>query len=243
VTSQQIAFTGIEVNENPKLGLWFVDADGANPFKLPLPDSVGLPSYPSWFPDGASVAVTGRVASESGPHLTQVAVSSGDPIHTLSLPTVIWTGQPAVSRDGTMLAVAAQTPIAEQEYDDSSNQIWIEKVGDAVTEDLGLHQLDALQARTPDWSPNDRFLIFESNRGCVNGNYAIFIEAATGGKAVQATDCNLNANHGVWSPDGRRFAFAYLFGNPAKGKCVGGGCRGIAIAPVLGKILRLGTKK
>jgi hypothetical protein len=73
----------------------------------------------------------------------------------------------------------------------------------------------------------------------VNGNYAIFVEAASGGKAVQATDCRLNANHGVWSPDGARFLFSYAFGNPAAGRCAGGGCRGIAIAPVPAKIRNL----
>ena len=241
VTTGQIAFTGINQSGTDRLGLWIVNADGSNPGKIPLPATVGLPSYPSWFPDGASVAVTGRVQSDSGPHLTQVAISSGDALLTLSLPTTIWTGQPAVSHDGTELAIAAQAPIAAQEFSDEHNQIWIEQVGDAATQSLGLHQLDALNARTPDWSPNDRVLIFESNRACVNGNYAIFMEIATSGKAIQATDCNLNANHGVWSPDGRRFAFSYIFGNHNQGACAPDGCRGIRIAPVPAKILRLGT--
>jgi Tol biopolymer transport system component len=241
ITSEQIAFTGVDTGNGHKLGLWLVNGDGSNPVEVPLPASVGGPSYPSWFPDGDSVAVTGLAAGEPGPHLTQVAISSGDPIRMLTLPTVIWTGEPAVSRSGKMLADAAQLPIEGQQYNDANNQIWIEAVGEASTQDLGLHQLDALQARTPDWSPNDRFLIFESSRGCVNGNYAIFMEAVTGGKAVQATDCSLNANHAVWSPDGKRFAFSYAFGNPTKGKCAGGGCRGIAVAPVPSKIRRLGT--
>jgi len=243
VTSQQIAFTGL-TKPGGVLGLWIVNADGTNPLEVSLPASVGGPSYPSWFPNGASVAVTGMAKGDPGPHLTQVAISSGNPIFTLTLPTAIWTGEPAVTHDGNFLADAAQLPIAGQQYDDANNQIWIEAVGNAATQSLGLHQLDALQSRAPDWSPNDRFLIFESNRGCVNGNYAIFMEIATGGEATQATDCRLNANHGVWSPDGTRFAFSYAFGNPNKGKCTGGaggGCRGIAIAPVPAGILRLGT--
>ena len=112
-------------------------------------------------------------------------------------------------------------------------------VGDPTTENLGLHQLDALQGRAPDWSPDDQFVMFESSRGCVDGNYAIFIEAALGGEAVQATDCRRNANHGVWSPDGKRFLFSYAFGDPIAGKCAGGGCRGIAIAPVPAQIRAL----
>jgi hypothetical protein len=49
--------------------------------------------------------------------------------------------------------------------------------------DTNLHQLNPLQGRTPDWSPNDRFISFESKRGCRSGNYAIFIEAAVTGSA------------------------------------------------------------
>src|SRR5262249_62163740 len=36
----------------------------------------------------------------------------------------------------------------------------------------------------------------------------------SGGEAVQVTDCRLDTNHGVWSPDGKRFAFSYAFGGP-----------------------------
>lgn len=241
VSTRQIAFTGVGRGADQRLSLWTVNADGSDPLEVPLLPSVGAPAYPSWFPAGTSVAVTGTVKDESGPHLTEVDIDSGNPLLTLSLPAVIWTGQPAVSHDGSTLAVAAQTPIAGQKYDDMHNQIWIEEVGDAHTQNLGLHQLDGLQSRAPDWSPNGAFLIFESNRGCVNGNYAIFMEAAQGGRAIQATDCKLNANHGVWAPNGKRFAFSYAFGNSTRGKCAGIVCRGIAVAPVPAKIRRVGT--
>jgi Tol biopolymer transport system component len=171
----------------------------------------------------------------------RVASDTGELIVTLTSPDVIWTGMSAASHDGRMLAVAAQLPLTGTEYDDTNNQIWLQAVGDPSTQDLGLHQLDALQGRAPDWSPNDRFIMFESSRGCADGRYAIFVEVASGGAAVQATDCHLNANHGVWAPDGKRFLFSYAFGDPTAGKCAGGGCRGIAIAPVPAKIRQLGT--
>jgi hypothetical protein len=88
-----------------------------------------------------------------------------------------------VNDRGTALAAAAQLPLAGQQYDDAHNQIWIQSVGNRTTQDLGLHQLDALQSCAPDWSPNDRFIVFESNRGCVSGSYAISVEAAVGGAA------------------------------------------------------------
>jgi len=242
-TRDQIAFEGVDQRGASTSGLWIVNPDGSGLRQVRLPSSVGNPSYPSWFPDGASVLVTGRRAEDPGPHLTQVAIGTGEPILTLTDPGVIWTGMSAVSHDGTMLAVAAQLPLTGQEYDDSNNQIWIQAVGDPMTEDLGLHQLDTLQGRAPDWSPTDRFVMFESSRACVDGHYAIFIEIASGGEAVQATDCRLDANHGVWSPDGKRFAFSYAFGDPITGRCAGGGCRGIAIARVPAKIRRLGTPR
>jgi Tol biopolymer transport system component len=240
---EQIAFEGVSQRGAGTSAIWVVGADGSGPREVPRPPALGSPSYPSWFPDGRSLLITDRRESDPGPHLVRIAIDTGAPILTLSSSTVIWTGMSAVSHDGSMLAVAAQVPLAGQQYDDSNNQIWIQAIGDPATEDAGLHQLDALQGRAPDWSQNDRFVMFESNRGCVNGNYAIFIEAASGGEAVQTTDCRLNANHGVWSPDGARFLFSYAFGRPTAGTCAGGGCRGIAIAPVPAKIRKLGTAK
>ena len=239
----QIAFEGVGHRGAGPSSLWIVSADGSNLREVPLPSSAGSPSYPSWFPDGTSVLITARREQDPGPHLARVAIDTGQPIVTVTSSDVIWTGMSAVSHDGRSLAVAAQVPLAGQEYDDTNNQIWIQAVGDPTTEDLGLHQLDVLQGRAPDWSPNDRFVMFESSRACVDGNYAIFIEVASGGDAVQATDCRLNANHGVWSPDGRRFLFSYAFGDPTAGKCAGGGCRGIAIASVPARIRKLGTAR
>ena len=237
--ADQIAFEGVDHRGTGSSSLWVLGADGSNLRRVPLAAAVGSPSYPSWFPDGASVLITTRRPQDPGPRLTRVRIDTGQPLVVLTSPDVIWTGMSAVSHDGTMLAVAAQLPLAGQEYDDTNNQIWIQAVGDPTTENLNLHQLDALQGRAPDWSPGDQFIMFESSRGCVDGNYAIFIEAALGGEAVQATDCRLNANHGVWSPDGKRFLFSYAFGNPTTGRCAGGGCRGISIAPVPAQIRAL----
>jgi hypothetical protein len=47
-----------------------------------------------------------------------------------------------------------------------------------------------------------------SSTGCAARN------PESGGEAIQVTDCRLDTNHGVWSPDGKRFAFSYAFGGP-----------------------------
>lgn len=230
-----ITFTGVPTG--PGDGhLWLSDSVGAAPFAVDTPADV-VPGYPSWLPDGSAVTVNGQPKSSTAPFISLVSVPEGAKLAQLTSIDTIWTGESAVSRDGTLMAFAGQLPVSGNQYSDANNQVWIESIGGSL--EANLHQLDGLQGRTPDWSPNDRFLIFESTRGCLNGNYAIFIEASVGGRALQVTDCRLDANHGVWSPDGRRFAFSGVFGtrNP---KC-SAGCRGVAIAPVPASILRLGT--
>jgi Tol biopolymer transport system component len=230
-----IVFSGVPIG--PGDGhLWISDAAGAAPLAVDTPTDVPT-GYPSWVPDGSAVTVNGQPKSSSAPFIAMVGVPDGAEIAQLTSSDTIWTGESAVSRDGSQLAFAGQLPLAGNQYSDSNNQVWIQSLNSLS--DLNLHQLDALQGRTPDWSPNDRFLIFESTRGCVDGSYAIFIEDAGGGDAVQATDCKLDANHGVWAPDGRRFAFSGVFGK--NNKACAAGCRGIAIAPVPAKILKLGT--
>jgi Tol biopolymer transport system component len=237
-----IAFTGVHASDEGLTGIYVVGTDGNAPTRLPTADSI--PSgYPSWLPDGSGVAVEGQPAGFTGPFIDLVGVPDGTLLETETSTDRIWTGEPAISRDGTLLAFAGQPPVAGSEYNDDQNQIWIQFLippgTDPADFDTGLHQLDPLQGRTPDWSPNDRFLSFESKRGCRSGNYAIFIEAASTGKPVQVTDCKLNANHAVWSPDGKRIAFSAEFFAPKK-DCAAG-CRGVAISPVPRKILKLGT--
>jgi Tol biopolymer transport system component len=237
-----IAFTGVHLSGSAQSGIYIVGTDGSVT-RLPTVDSIPN-GYPTWFPEGSALCVEGQPNGFNGPLIDLVGVPDGSLLQTQTSPDQIWTGESAISRDGNLLAFAGQAPAAGSQYDDNRNQIWIQNLippdVDLEDFDTGLHQLDALQGRTPDWSPNDRFLIFESTRGCLNGKYAIFIEAAASGKATQVTDCRLNANHAVWAPDGRRFAFSAEFFSPQK-SCAAG-CRGIAVAPVPPRILRLGTQ-
>ena len=238
-----IAFTGVASDGSGHL--WLSDSAGASPFEVDTPDHVAT-GYPGWAPDGSAVTVSGQPKSFSAPLSHLVSIPGGAKLDQLTAIDTIWAGESAVSRDGLEMAFAGQPTVAGNQYSDQNNQVWIESLALSVapasdTFDPNLHQLDGLQGRTPDWSPNDRFRIFESTRGCLNGNYAIFIEASAGGRATQVTDCKLDANHGVWAPEGRRFAFSGVFGgrNP---KC-SAGCRGTAIAPVAASILRLGASK
>ena len=237
-----IAFTGVP-NGPGDSQLWLSDTMGTSPFAVTTPLDVAV-GYPSWDPDGSAVTVSGQPKGSEAPFISLVGVPGGAKLAQLTSIDSIWTGESAVSRDGTQMAFAGQPPVTGNQYSDFNNQVWIESLDlpalpGASDFDLNLHQLDALQGRTPDWSPNDRFLIFESTRGCLDGHYAIFMEPSSGGKATQVTDCNLDANHAVWSPNGSQFAFSGVFGK-GKAACAKG-CRGIAIAPVPPKIRKLGT--
>jgi Tol biopolymer transport system component len=231
-TTDQIAFTAIDTTIAPEvLSTWTVNGDGSDPVQVPIVSPVSQPTYPSWRQDSANadktVVESALNSNDSGVYdsLNEVDLTTGALVTQYTETSVIWTGEPSVSHGKEQIAMAAQLAYPPGAYNDNNNQIWIistDPSGDA------LHQLDGLQGRTPDWSPDDSLLIFESTRGCVNGNYAIFIEASTGGKAVQVTDCRLDANHAVWAPDGDRFAFAAQFFD---NKNCNNGCRGIAISP------------
>jgi Tol biopolymer transport system component len=229
----QIAFTG----DDPKASLWVVDSDGANATAIPTPvppaaaaatpPPYGPPAYPAWFPNGDSVMVTS--SSKPGPFLARIDIATGAIMDYATDNTVVYAGEPAVSRDGSMVAFAGQRNLGDQPYSDFLNQIWVETT-DPSNRDL--HQLDPQQGRTPDWSPHDTFLAFESSRGCIDGRYSIFVEVATTGEAVQLTDCEYNGNHGVWSPDGTMIAFSAVLPKGLQTGWCAPTCRGIALVAV-----------
>ncbi len=225
--TDRIAFTGVMDSEPT---LWIVNGDGSDPHQVS--DQSGL-AYPSWYPGGDSVAVT--AAAKDGNHvLKQIDIETGESVRQLTSSNQVYAGEPAVSPDGKMIAFAGQRklcdytePLTCQHYSDLYNQIWVENTEEGNHD---LHQLDPEQGRTPDWSPDGMWIAFESARGCVNGEYAIFVEAAgttapSGGKAVQITDCKYDGNHGVWSPDGKVIAFSAVLSDDEPG-------RGIALVRV-----------
>ena len=58
--------------------------------------------------------------------------------------------------------------------------------------------------RHPRWSPDGRWLLFESNRG---GDFQLYTIRMEGGEARRVTNIGTEATQGVWSPDGRQVAF------------------------------------
>ena len=58
--------------------------------------------------------------------------------------------------------------------------------------------------RHPSWSPDGKWLAFESNR---DGDFQVYVIPTDGGEARQLTTISTGATQPVWSPDGRHIAF------------------------------------
>jgi dipeptidyl aminopeptidase/acylaminoacyl peptidase len=58
--------------------------------------------------------------------------------------------------------------------------------------------------RHPRWSPDGKWIVFESNR---SGEFQLYTLPVAGGEARGITQISTEANNPVWSPDGRQIAF------------------------------------
>ena len=192
-----IAFTGTTADGMSTV--WLINADGTQPRQLA---SAGLSDrvfYPSWYPNGETLAVMDAgeevIKRIDRQRLTAVPVTDHKQVLT---------GMPSVSPDGKWIAFAGQSNTG-QTYDQTKNSIWlISDTGVART-------VEAVprQGRTPAWSPDGQSLAFESNRGSPSNQlYAIFTINRDGTGLRQITPYELNANHPVWSPDGARLVFS-----------------------------------
>lgn len=72
-------------------------------------------------------------------------------------------------------------------------------------------KLTNIETSYPNWSPDGRRLVYQSNR---TGNSEIYVMNADGTGAVRLTDNSAVDENPSWSPDGRRIAFrSYRDGN------------------------------
>lgn len=215
LTEHQIAFTG----ESGEGGfLYLISADGSGLEQVRPPGTGTQVDYPSWYPNGVDVAVVDYGDTPGTPagvlRRIDTRANTAEQLTDLS---AIYAGEPAVSRHATRIAFAGQLNCGP--YNQSYNQIWLL---DLTTR--AVSQLDPQEGRTPDWSPDDQYLSYETTRFCRGGNYAIIIEKADGSVAWQATDCVYNGNHSVWSPDMKTLAFSAVIPDTPN--------RGIAVIPV-----------
>lgn len=170
-------------------GLRVVEADGTS----------DLMSYPSWYPDGKSVAVVDFTREYKASMIKRIDIEKGT-VATLTNPETHWAGVPRVSPDGNHIVMGGQVRRG-QGYSQYQNTIWI------LSRDGELRPLDSKRGWAPFWSPDGKWIVFASDRGSDNGQWAIFIASPDGATVRQITPFDLHAGHPTWSPDGKLIAF------------------------------------
>jgi Tol biopolymer transport system component len=193
--NNQIAFTGIANGRNQ---VWLIDGDGSKPRAVTATGLSDQVFYPSWYPDGSQLAVM-----DARDLVIKKIDLGGATAVPITQHAQVMTGMPSVSPDGKWIAFAGQENHG-QPYDQTKNSIWlVEETGVA-------RRLEATpaQGRAPAGSPDGRRIAFESNRGSVLGWCEVFLINRDGTGLAQVTNSSLNADHPVWSPDGRELAIS-----------------------------------
>ena len=106
---------------------------------------------------------------------------------------------PQVSPDGRTLAYVITDPLKAENR--TNSDIWVMPTAGGAAHAL---TNSPKHDRHPRWSPDGKWIAFESNR---DGSYQIWLMPAAGGEARKLTAISTEANGPVWSPDGSKIAF------------------------------------
>ncbi len=144
---------------------------------------------------------------------------------------IAFAGQPALASWGLP---PGQTPPATPSYNQDNNYVFLNapKAGGGYQSSpmesaASMTTFDpAYQGRAPYWSPDGKYVVFESSR---KGGYALFLANVTKGTPpVQLTDTSYWAQHAKFLPGGTRLVFTALQQPSAQGT----GPRGIGIIDI-----------
>jgi dipeptidyl aminopeptidase/acylaminoacyl peptidase len=106
---------------------------------------------------------------------------------------------PQISPDGKHVAYVLGT--VDLAGNRSTSDIWLLKTSGGEPRPLTSARKND---RHPRWSPDGRFLLFESNR---SGGTQLWVINVHGGEARQLTTISTGASDGIWSHDGKQVAF------------------------------------
>ena len=111
---------------------------------------------------------------------------------------------PQISPDGTQLAVVVGA--VDFEANRVNTDIWLVPLGPdgLASGDPKKWTASPKHDRHPRWSPDGKWIAFESNR---EGEYQIYLLPTTGGEAQRLTSLSTEATQPVWSRDGKSLAF------------------------------------
>jgi hypothetical protein len=178
-------------------------------------------SYPTWYPDGAHLAVYNNRKHRPAlpiPRTSQIDLT-GTVLNPIMANDTVWAGFPSVNQTNpNLIAFAGQVVKPGTTYNQNTNYIWLT---DNSTNPQTVRTLDPgiptkpfdpkYQGRASWYSPDGNWIAFESNRSNSNNQYSIYIQKADGSTpAVQVTDPGWNANHAKWYPNGTALVVTVL---------------------------------
>ena len=181
---QRIAFTS---DRDGNLGVYVMDADGANPRRLT--DHDAWDGYQSWSPDGRRIAF--QSYRDGNWEVYVMDAAGGNPQRLTDHDAS--DGNPSWSPDGQRIAFTSDR--------DGNLEVYVMDADGRNPRRLTDH--DAWDAM-PSWSPDGQRIAFESDR---DGNLDVYVMDADGANPRRLTDHDAWARFPSWSPDGQRIAF------------------------------------
>lgn len=191
---RKIAFVNIQANAE----IYMMDHDGQN--EVPLTNDPATDVAPAWFPSTNKIAFQ-RIEGSENDIYSMTFDDSGNVTDTVRLTThAAGDSQPAVSPDGKKIAFASNRGGS------GDSEIYVMKAN--VPEGPTNRPVRLTDNTTtdwkPDWSPNGKKIVFQSNR---TANDEVFVMNADGTRQKNLTKNAAEDGDPVFSPDGKRIAF------------------------------------
>lgn len=202
--------------------LWIVNGDGSD--ARAIPNTQGF-SYPQWNNDGQSITVMNNNDQSAIPKpcssvINLQGIITGPNINgTDSSNQWLFGGMPAVNpAEQGCIAFAGQPDIdnwvnGKSGYLQEYNYIFINQgagnghnISSPMEPGAPVHGYDsAFQGRAPAWSPDGKYIVFESTRK--DDSFALFLFNMEKQKVTQLTNTGIQAQHGKFFPCGKKIVF------------------------------------